>query len=62
MRKDELKIEIQKLIDQVPETMLEEIYKILKEIADKSPDSIRLSHNLNKILTEDKELLKRLAQ
>jgi len=62
MRKDELKIEIQKIIDQVPEDMLGEIYKILKEIADKSPDSVKLSHNLNKILTEDKDLLKRLAE
>ena len=62
MRKDELKIEIQKIIDQVPEDMLGEIYKILKEIADKSPDSVKLSHNLNKILNDDKDLLKRLAQ
>jgi len=62
MRKDELRIEIQKLMEHVPETMLEDIYKFLKEAANNSPESIKLSHNLNKILTEDTELLKRLAQ
>jgi hypothetical protein len=62
MRKNKIKIEIQKIIDKVPEDMLEEIYQILKEVADKNPDSLRMSHNLNKILTEDKDLLQRLAK
>lgn len=61
MKKDELKIEIKKIIDKVPDDMLEDIYNVLKEFADKTPDSIKLSHNLNRILTEDKGLLKRLA-
>ena len=62
MRKGNIKIEIQKIIDKVPDDMLEEIYHILKDFADKSPDSIKLSHNLNKILSEDKGLLDRLAK
>ncbi len=62
MRKDEIKIEIQKIIDRFPENVLEDIYLKLKELSDESPDSVKLSHNLNKILSEDKELLKRLAQ
>jgi len=62
MRKGNIKIEIQKIIDKVPDDMLEEIYGILKDFADKSPDSIKLSHNLNKILSEDKGLLDRLAK
>jgi hypothetical protein len=62
MRKGNIKIEIQKIIDKVPDDMLEEIYAILKDFADKSPDSIKLSHNLNKILSEDKGLLDRLAK
>ncbi len=62
MRKENIKVEIQKIIDKVPDDMLEEIYSILKDFADKSPDSIKLSHNLNKILTEDKGLLERLAK
>jgi len=62
MRKDNIKIEIQKIIDKVPDDMLKEIYDILKDFADKSPDAIKLSHNLNKVLSEDKGLLERLAR
>ena len=62
MRRDNIKTEIQKIIDKVPDNMLEDIYRVLKDFADKNPDSIKLSYNLNKILTEDKGLLERLAK
>lgn len=62
MRRDNIKVEIQKILDKVPDDMLEEVYSILKDFADKNPDTIKLSHNLNKILTEDKGLLDRLAK
>ena len=62
MRRDNIKTEIQKIIDKVPDEMLEDIYKVLKDFADKTPNSIKLSHNLKKILTEDKGLLERLAK
>jgi hypothetical protein len=62
MKRDNIKTEIQKIIEKVPDDMLEEIYMILKDFADKTPDTIKLSHNLNKILTEDKDLLERLAK
>jgi hypothetical protein len=62
MRRDNIKTEIQKIIDKVPDDMLQDIYNILKDFADKDPNSIKLSHNLNKILTEDKGLLERLAK
>ena len=62
MKREKLKSDIQKIIDNVPDKMLEEIYKVLKDFADKDADSIKLSQNLNKILTEDKELLERLAK
>lgn len=62
MRRDNIKVEIQKILDKVPDDMLEEVYSILKDFADKNPDTIKLSHNLNKILTEDKGLLERLAK
>jgi hypothetical protein len=62
MKRDIIKTEIQKIIEKVPDDMLEEIYMILKDFADKTPDTIKLSHNLNKILTEDKDLLERLAK
>lgn len=62
MKRDNLKTEIQKIIDTVPDDMLENIYKILKNFAEKEPDSIKLSDNLNKVLTEDRGLLERLAK
>jgi GTPase SAR1 family protein len=62
MRSNEIKIEIQKIIDTITDDMLEEIYNILKELADKNPDALKLSHNLNKILTEDNQLLQSLAK
>ncbi len=62
MNRDNIKTEIQKIIDKVPDSVLEEIYAILKDFADKDIDSIKLSHNLNKILKEDKGLLERLAK
>ena len=62
MRRDDIKIEIQKILDNVPDDMLEEVYSILKDFADNHPDTIKLSHNLNKILKEDKGLLERLAK
>lgn len=62
MKREKLKLDIQKIIDKVPDKMLEDIYKILKDFADRNLDSIKLSHGLNKILTEDKDLLERLAK
>ena len=62
MKRDNLKTKIQKIIDTVPDDMLENIYKILKNFAEKEPDSIKLSDNLNKVLTEDRGLLERLAK
>lgn len=62
MKRNDLIAEIQKIIDKVPEEILEEIYEALKELSSKDSDSIKISHNLNKILTEDKTLLERLAK
>lgn len=62
MEKENIKTEILKIIDKVPEDMLEQLYNTLKDFTDKDPDKIKLSHNLNKILSEDKGLLERLAE
>ena len=62
MTKDQLKEEIQKALDEVPETALEDILKYLKDVRSKSSDKVEMSKNLRKILDEDKELLDRLAQ
>jgi mRNA-degrading endonuclease RelE of RelBE toxin-antitoxin system len=58
----EIKTEIQKVLDQVPENVLYDILDFLKELQDKSADQIKLANNLRKILSEDKELLDKLAQ
>ena len=62
MEKEEIKSEIYKLIDKVPEDLLEKIYHSLKDFTEKGPDAIQLSHNLNMIFSEDKGLLERLAK
>ena len=58
----EIKTEIQKTLDGIPENVLHEILDYLKEIREKSAEKITLSKNLRDILAEDKELLERLAK
>lgn len=62
MSKEELKSEINKMLESIPEETLQEVFDYLKAVKDKSKDSISLSKNLRTILTEDKELLERLAK
>jgi len=62
MTKEQLKVEIQKVLDEVPESALEDILKYLKDVRSKSADQVEMSRNLKKILDEDKDLLDRLAQ
>jgi len=58
----QIKNEIQKALDQVPETVLQDILDFVKELQVQSPAQIKLTNNLRKILSEDKELLQKLAQ
>ena len=62
MGKEEVKTAISELLDNTPEQVLQEVYDYLKSVQGKSNKSVSLSHNLRTILTEDKELLERLAQ
>lgn len=62
MSREQIKTEIHRILENVPDDMLEQVYDSLRQFADKNPDQIKLSHHLNKILTEDKGLLERLAQ
>lgn len=57
-----IKTEIQRIIEKVPDDALAQIYAVLKDFSIKNNDPVKLSHNLNKILTEDKRLLERLAK
>ena len=58
----ELKTEIQKVLDQVPESILQDVLDFLKELQTKTVDDIKLAKNLRKIISEDRELLEKLAQ
>ena len=62
MTAKEIKSEIQRTLDNIPENVLQDILDYLKLIQGKSTDKIELSKNLRYILTEDKELLERLAR
>jgi len=62
MSREEVKTAINQLLDNTPEQVLQELYTYLKSVQGKSEQSVSLSQNLRTILTEDKELLERLAQ
>ena len=57
----ELKSEIQKSLDNVPESVLTDILALLKQV-EGQPDKVKLTRNLWDILAEDKNLLERLAK
>ena len=61
MTTTDLKYEIQKAIESVPETVLADILDYLKQIQITPSEKIDLSRHLGFILREDKELLQRLA-
>lgn len=58
----EVKEEIQRIINRLPEDVLSDIWTYLKELENSSKSEIELSAHLRKILTEDKNLLQRLAK
>jgi hypothetical protein len=62
MSKNEVKEEINKVLDNLSDEALESILNYLKELISKSETDLILSNNLNRILSEDKEVLERLAK
>jgi len=62
MSTKELKERINKVLDSIPDEVLEEVLKYLKSLTNKSKEDMLLSQNLKRILEEDKNLLERLAQ
>lgn len=58
----QVKTEIQKVLEQVPEDVLPEILDYLKLIQHQSPEQIKHNNNLNRIFLEDKGLFERLAE
>jgi hypothetical protein len=62
MTTTEIKDEIKKVLDQVPEDALSDVLGLLKELQHQPADNIRITNHLKQILAEDKELLEKLAQ
>jgi hypothetical protein len=61
MTTQDLKYEIQKAIDNLPDSVLVDILDYLKQIQVTPSDKIDLSRHLGLILREDKDLLHKLA-
>ena len=62
MTATQIKTEIQKALDNVPENALLDVLDFLKELQASSPEHIKLANNLRQILAEDKDLLGKLAR
>jgi hypothetical protein len=62
MATKELKERINRVLDNMSDDILEDVFKYLKSLTNKSRNDILLSHNLGRILEEDKNLLERLAK
>lgn len=58
----ELKEEIAQIVDKLPNEVLGELLQYLRQVEKTTAEKIRLSLNLNTILTEDRELLEKLAK
>ena len=58
----EIKNEITKVLDQVPEELLLDILDLIKEVQSEKPSKTSLILNFKKILQEDIEVLQKLAQ
>jgi hypothetical protein len=61
MSKKEIKYEIDKVLDRFSDEALRELLVFLKELDLRKSGRINLSSSLSKILSEDKELLTKLA-
>jgi hypothetical protein len=62
MSSKELKFEIQRTLENIPENVLQDILDYLKELEKHTEKEISFSRNLRNILIEDKNLLERLAK
>jgi hypothetical protein len=62
MSKDEIKSEINKVLDHLSDKTLADLLSLLKNIENKQSISLFDKSTLEKILTEDEGLLKKLAK
>ncbi|QXV67352.1 hypothetical protein INP83_09770 [Mucilaginibacter sp. 21P] len=62
MTTTEIKEELHKAIDNVPETSLNEALAFLKSLQSNSEKKLKRARNFERILEEDKDVLERLAK
>ena len=62
MTTKDLRKEINRVIQEVPENFLEDILSYLKQIEKKSKNDIEAFSDLKRIFKEDQELLEKLAK
>jgi len=62
MSKEEIKYEINKVLDQFSDKALEDLLTFLKQLGSKDSDALQSSSDLQKILSEDHQLLEKLAK
>ena len=62
MTTQEIKLEIQKSLDKVPESVLQDILDFLRRAENQPAGRLILSRNLRVIIAEDKQLLEKLAK
>jgi hypothetical protein len=62
MKTIEIKEEINKIIEKLPEEVLGDLLEYLQQVEKNTAGKFQLTKNLRKILTEDKELLEKLAK
>lgn len=62
MSKDQIKYEINRVLDKFSSDALEELLSFLKQLEETGNPAIVNSDLLQRILSEDKELLEKLAQ
>ena len=62
MSKNEIKLEINKVLDHFSDKALNELLSFLKTLDAKHGTSVSLKNPLDKVLREDKDLLAKLAQ
>ena len=62
MSKEEVKEQINKVLDKVPDDALENILSYLELLLSKSESELKIINNFNKILSQDREVLEKLAK
>jgi hypothetical protein len=62
MSRDELKEEIARVLETVPDDILEDILDYLKLLISNPKEKLSMTTKLHQIIKEDEELLQKLAQ